>query len=322
MFQHIMVPLDGSQQAEYALPIAARIARASQGSLLLVRIVTSTIDYGLYPDKYAIAQQEERLQIDHDAATYYLTGVTYQEELDGLDVKVEVLSGEPAERILSLVEGQPIDLIVMCRHGVTDAEHWTLGRTVQKVARQSPVPVLLASTSDIAFLHLKEQGSVCALVGLDGSPMAEEALVPAANIVTALSMPAPGALYVVHVITPKEREGKHSTQTPGSGEQIKCAEEAYVHEVADRLKSMLPDLKLSITTRVIPSDDVARTLVSFAEHSTEGAGAPEMGAIGMIALVTHGRSGIKRWIMGSIAERVLLSTKLPLLLVRPQHKKE
>jgi nucleotide-binding universal stress UspA family protein len=319
MFQHIMVPLDGSQQAEQALPIAARIARASKGSLLLVQIVTSTIEYGLYPDKNATAQQEDRLKIAYAAATYYLTGVTYKEELAGLDLKVEVLSGESAERILSLVESQPIDLIIMYRHGVTDAKHWTLGRTVQKVARHCPVAVLLASTGDIASVQLKEQRSVCALVGLDGSPMAEEVLVPAANLVTALSVPAPGALCLVHVTTPKEREGKHGTQTSGSGEQIKY----YVQEAADRLENMLPDLKLSITTSVIPGADVARTLVSFAEHGIEGAGTPDMGAIGMIALVTHGRSSIiKRWVMGSIAERVLFSTKLPLLLVRPQHRKE
>jgi nucleotide-binding universal stress UspA family protein len=322
MFQHIMVPLDGSQQAEQALPIAARIARASKGSLLLVRVVTDTIEYGLYPDKNAIAQQEERLTIDHDAATYYLTGVTYKEELAGLDVKVEVLSGEPVERILSLVEREPIDLIIMCRHGVTDAGHWTLGRTVQKVARHCPVRVLLASTSDIVSVQLKEQRSVCALVGLDGSPVAEEALVPAANLVTALSMPAPGALCLVHVTTHKEREGKHGTQTSGRGEQIKYAGEAYVQEAADRLGSMLPDLKLSINTNVIAADDVARALVGFAEHGIEGAGTPDLGAIDMIALVTHGRSGMKRWMMGSIAERVLFSTKLPLLLVRPQHRKD
>jgi len=321
MFQHIMVPLDGSQQAERALPIAARIARASKGSLLLVNIVTDTIEYGLYPDKNAIAQQEERLTIDYDAATYYLKGVTYKEELAGLDVKVEVLSGEPAGKILSLVESQPIDLIIMCRHGATDAKHWTLGRTVQKVAQHCPVPVLLAPTSDVASMQLKEQRSFCALVGLDGSPMAEEAFLPAANLVTALSMPVPGALCLVHVMMPKEREGKQGTQASGSGEQIKNTAEAYVQDAADRLGRMLPDLKLSITTRVIPSDDVARSLVSFAEHDREGAGTLDMGTIDMIALVTHGRSGIKRWVMGSIAERVLVSTKLPLLLVRPQHKK-
>ena len=322
MFQHIMVPLDGSEQAERALPIAARIARASKGSLLLVHIVTDTIEYGLYPDKNAISQQKERLTVDYDAATYYLTGVTYKEDLAGLDMKVEVLSGESAEKILSLVESQPIDLVIMCRHGVTDAQHWTLGRTVQKVARHCPVPVLLASTSDVASMQLKEQRPICALVGLDGSPMAEEALVPAAELVSTLSMPVPGALCLVHVTTPKEREGKHSSQMSGSDGQIKYAEEAYVQDAADRTGRMLPDLDLSITTRVIPSDDVAKSLVSFAEHGLGEAGTLNTGEVDMIALVTHGRSGMKRWMLGSIAERVLVSTKLPLLLVRPRYKKE
>jgi nucleotide-binding universal stress UspA family protein len=314
MFKHIMVPLDGSQQAELALPIAARIARASKGSLLLVNVVTTTVEVGLYPDKYTLAQQEERLKVDHNAATYYLTSVTYKEELAGLNVEVEVLSGDPAERILSLVDGESIDLIVMRRHGATASEHWTIGRTVQKVARHSTVPVLLISGNDITSVLLTKRGSVSALIGLDGSPIAEEMLVPAANLVTALSESEPGALCLVHVIVPKE-EAKY-----GSSQQVKYAEENYVKEAADRLRSMVPDLLLSISTRVITDNDVARSLVTFAELGIEGTGAYGTGAFGMIALVTHGRSGIKRWVLGSIAERVLQSTNLPLLLVRPEHK--
>jgi nucleotide-binding universal stress UspA family protein len=313
MFKHIVVPLDGSQQAEQALPIAAKIARASKGSILLTNVVTTTVDFGVYPDKYALAQQEERLQGDHDAATYYLTSITYKEELAGLNVEVEVLSGDPAERILSLVENELVDLIVMCRHGATASEHWTLGRTAQKVARHATVPVLLISANDVASMQLEKQGSVRALVGLDGSPMAEEVLLPAANLVTALSEPKPGELCLVHVVMSKE-ESKY-----GSNEQATCAEESYLKEATDRM-GMMPELKLTITTHILPAGDVARSLVTFAEHDMERAGTTDTGTIGMIALVTHGRSGIKRWVMGSIAERILHSTKLPLLLVRPQHK--
>jgi nucleotide-binding universal stress UspA family protein len=315
MFKHIMVPLDGSQQAEQALPIAARIARASKGSLLLANVVTTTVEPGLYPDKYTLEQQEVRLQADHDAATYYLTDVTYKDELAGLSVEVEVLSGDAAERILSLVVSESVDLIVMCRHGATASEHWTLGRTVQKVARHSSVPVLLISSNEATSVQFPKPGPVSALIGLDGSPPAEEVLVPAANLVTALSESEPGALYLVHVVVPNG-EGKY-----GRAEQVEYAEESYLKETADRLRSMVPDLKFSISTRVIPADDVAKALVTLAEHGKEGPTTSDTGAFGMIALVTHGRSGIKRWVMGSIAERVLLSTKLPFLLVRPQSKK-
>jgi len=315
MFKHIMVPLDGSQQAEQALPIAARIARATKGSLLLANVVTTTVEIGLYPDKYAFARQEERLEADHDAATYYLTEVTYKEELAGLNVELEVLSGDPAERILSLVDSESIDLIVMCRHGATASEHWTLGRTAQKVARHSSVPVLLVSANDNASMQLTKPGVVSGLICLDGSSTAEEVLVPAAHLVTALSESEPGALYLVHVVAPKE-EGKY-----GSAEQVKDAEETYLKEVADRVRNMIPDFKLSISARVIPANDVAKALVTLAEHCIEGTGTSDTGAFGMIALVTHGRGGIKRWVIGSIAERVLHSTKLPLLIVRPQPKK-
>jgi nucleotide-binding universal stress UspA family protein len=320
MFKRILVPLDGSQDAEQALRVAARIACASKGSLLLVQVVTNTVKYGLYPERHAISQQEELLRIDHDAAMYYLKSVTYKEELAGLERNVEVLAGEPAECILSLIEGHHIDLIVMCRHGHTYAHQWTLGRTAHKIARHSPVPVLLVTTGDIVSVLAIEHRPVRALVGLDGSPLAEEALVPAANLVAALSAPAPGALHLMQVITTAERTSKRSTQPLVGMEQAQHAAESYLHATADRLQNKVPGLKLSITSSVMSGIDVASTLISAAERHQELAGTTSIDTIDLFALATHGRSGLKRWVIGSIAERVLGTTTLPLLLVRPQHK--
>ena len=317
MFQRILVPLDGSPSAEQALPVAARIARASKGSLLLVQVVATTVQYGWYPERHAIAQQEEVLKTDHDAAMYYLTGVTYKEELAGLERHIEVLSGEPADRLLSLIEGHQIDVVVMCRRGQTHWQHGVLGRTAHKLAQHSLVPVLLVSDDRLASVPVKEHRGINALVGLDGSLLAERALAPTASLVTALSTPAHGWLHLVQVITATGREGKQHVPGAGKMEQVQQVTEVYLHATRERLERELSNRNLSITSSIVAGSDVARTLIGMAEHQGEGTGMNRDGGAGLIAIATHGHGAVQRRIMGSVAEQMLSTTTVPLFLIRP-----
>jgi nucleotide-binding universal stress UspA family protein len=317
MLQHILVPLDGSLSAEQALPVAARIARVSKGSLLLVQVVATAVQYGWYPERHAIAHQEELLKADHDAAMYYLTGVTYKEELAGLERHIEVLSGEPADRLLSLIEGHQIDVIVMCRRGQTQPQHGVLGRTAHKIARHSPVPVLLVSDDYLASVAVKEHRGVNALVGLDGSLLAERALAPTASLVTALSAPAHGSLHLVQVITTTGREGKHHVPGDGKMEQVHQVTDMYLHVTKGRLERELINGGPSITSSVVVGSDVARALIDRAEHQGKGTGTNSDGRADLIAIATHGHGAVQRRIMGSVAEHLLSTTTIPLFLIRP-----
>ncbi len=126
MFQQILVPLDGSARAEQAIPVAARIVRASGGRVLLLQVVTTPIDYAPYLLQSSLLMQE-KVEVSHDAALKYLTRVTHSNYLVGVKKNVEVLSGDPAESILSLLDMRRFDLIVMCSHGSADLKRWKLG---------------------------------------------------------------------------------------------------------------------------------------------------------------------------------------------------
>jgi len=79
----------------------------------------------------------------------------------------------------------------------------------------------------------------------------------------------------------------------------------------------IADLKLTITWSVAVDTDVAEGLIRVAENGEDAEGAGVFGGCDVIAMATHGYGGIQRWAMGSITERVLTATRLPLLIVRP-----
>lgn len=316
MFQQILVPLDGSIRAEQAIPVAAHIARFYGGSVLLLQVVTTPIDYGPYPSHLS-ALMQEKLEASHDAALYYLASVTYSKDLVRVKKNVEVLSGDPAESILSLVHMRRFDLIVMCSHGHAGLKGWRLGRIAQKVARHSPVPVLVLCEGSVALATARADAArpIRALIGLDGSALAEEVLVPAAHLVNALSVPAHGALHLLHVL-------RMPLLSSGSVKQAQQAADAYLKAVADRLRQgELAHLKLSITSSVAMGVDVADTLIRQAEHGEGAIGMNFIDGFDLIAIATHGRGGVQRWVMGSVTDRVLGATKLPLLIVRPRRQR-
>src|SRR5258708_28430495 len=118
MFQRILVPLDGSQRAEQAIPLAARLARASGGSLFLIRVVNTIREFGAYSPR-AILYFQELYEIELADARDYLAGITALSEFAGLEMHHAVVSGDIAPSLLQAIQRESIDLIVLCSHGYT-----------------------------------------------------------------------------------------------------------------------------------------------------------------------------------------------------------
>lgn len=309
MFQRILVPLDGSPRAEHAIPVAARIARASGGSILLFRVVTHPIDavasFIQPPDEV-----EDILNMRHARVADYLAHIAaHSDALNGVSTTTEIADSIPAQTILSTARLQAIDLIVMCSHGETGLTHWALGSVAQKVTRYSSVPVLVLPEKTPLESPFQGTNGVRMLIGLDGSAFAEAALEPAAHISAALSAPAPGAVHLTQVV-------RFPVQSIANIEPVISDEEAYLKSVEQRFREgTLAHLHLNVSSSVSVDTDVASTLLRIAENdlSSENESRDEM-----LALATHGRSGSQLWVLGSITERVLGTMKFPLLVVRPQ----
>jgi nucleotide-binding universal stress UspA family protein len=314
MFQRILVPLDGSSRAERALPIAARIARSVSGSVLLVRVVNAPIDYGggLAPVPYL---SEQVIKSEMDSAAAYLRAVAEQ-MLKGINTSTQVLFGMPAQCIKAVATEEHTDLIVLCSHGRTGFARWTLGSVAHTLAHESAVPTLILRDGDLALRPpaLPAPWPICALVPLDGSALAETALLPASQLVAALAAPATGVLHLAQVVQPVQET------TTGSQDGAAAHASTYLTRSAERLLATTRDLQLAVTWSVLPNHDVAGALVHLAEQAAEGQQIRREGSSDLIAISTHGRQGLERWVIGSVTDRVLNATRLPMLIVRPPKK--
>src|SRR6266851_4808236 len=293
MFERILVPLDGSKRSERAIPVAARIARAATGTVILVQVTELPSDFfteGKYPSQM---YPGDLIEEGKALAANYLDNVSKQSELVGLKTETRVEHGDAAQSIRAATEPLGVDLIVMCSHGYTGFKRWALGSVAQKIIPHSSVPVLVLRDGG-PTLSVKP---LYALVALDGSPMSEEVLAPVIQLMAALAPSEEKTLHLTHVVElplTYGRIGIHAYVNQMK-EEAKRLSQGYLAAVAERLThGDVPGL--TVTTSIAVNVDVAEALVQMA---------------------THGRSGLQRLLMGSMTDHVMSATKLPMLVVHP-----
>lgn len=319
MFHRIIVPLDESSLAEQAIPIAAHIARASGGSLHFIHVVHDPIDYAWQYGEEALVSKNI-VEADYSRMENYLKQITYREEVYGIQVTTEVLSGNPAQAILNASQANKADLIVICSHGYTGVKRWLLGSIARKLLHQSTIPILLLhpTTNGSAASIQADHNHVRVMVPLDGSSFAEEALAPAAALSNMLSSSSQGTLHLACVL-PISKSDK--TRSPEQEKSIKQAQGYLTTLEEHSFPAEDTSPQPYITTSITLNPDIAHALVELAETGKGAEGIQQPGnlpACDIIAMATHGRGALVRWAIGSITERVLDTTRLPVLVIRPQ----
>ena len=268
------------------------------------------------------------LNIEQAKAKDYLDHIAQTDLLTGIPVETEAVVGDIAPAILTAIDEHHSDLVVMSSHGYTGLKRWVMGSIAEKMVRLSPVPILMQRDEgpDLATV-LPSEGSLQALIPLDGSRRAEDAIVPAGQLVAALSTPGQGSLHLLRVVvTPT-----HDLIGYSAGEAILQTAKEYIQATLKRLlsgqlASSLSDLGLSLSGSVTIDGDIAAGIARVAE-SGESAGGNFVEATDtvqpsqLIAMATHGYGGLQLLTMGSVTGRTLLATRLPLLIVRPPDMK-
>jgi nucleotide-binding universal stress UspA family protein len=316
MFQRILIPLDGLTRAERVIPVAARLAHASGGSVILVRVVSKSS--GLWP---SVAQQtslaQQVLAADLAQAERYLAGVATSPELEGVPTESEVRFGPTDSTILTVAAASQADLIVLCSHGYTGITRRIMGSVAEKLARDASMPVLVLREDGPVpgAAHPDASRPLRALVPLDGSAHAKAALEPAASLLAALAVPAPGVLHLVRVVQPVTTDIEEGGMLTASAKARRYLSATAEHIRAGFVAPAVAQLNLDVTWSVAVDTYVAETLIRTAENAEATEGEEVLGDCDVIALATHGRDGLQRWVMGSVTEQVLRDTKLPLLVV-------
>lgn len=318
LFRRILVPLDGSERAERALPVAARLAQFSGGSVILLRVVASPIELTRQSTDPSLRAS---LDADTARAADYLARLAASDTLAGIVTTTEVFKGIPAMAIIAAARSSQADVIVICSHGYTGTTRWALGSVAEKVAFHAPIPVLVLREGRTALPAPQPAVSrpVRTLVALDGSARAEEAIAPAAYLTAALAAPAQGALHLFRVVQPRTPDNQ-MRESLESKTMLQAAR-SYLSSTVDRLRQghLAPDIahRLSVTWSVVPNMDVSWSIVGTAENGDPGEEAGHSSGYDIVAMSTHGFSGLSRWTMGSMTGRVLKASRLPLLIVRP-----
>jgi nucleotide-binding universal stress UspA family protein len=327
MYRRILVPLDGSTRAESAVPIAARIARASGGSVILLQVAAIPIEIETENTPSNIYSQTAFDKGIADTKSY-LESVAQLASLKDVKTETAAVTGSIAASTLSAIQSLHADMVVMCSHGYTGFKRWALGSVALKLAPHSTVPVLILRDGG-SVPTTQTQQPMRVFVPLDGSPLSESALEPAAQLITALAPSTQKVMHLLRVVDVPSSYGKFRSSLDehydaGIRAEIKQEYQAYLEAIAKRFtEGDLASYNLSITSSVPINMDVAEAIVQTAE---EGEG-PERSGYDLIVMATHGRGGVQRWVLGSVAERVLHATKVPLMIVhsfqaKPEHHKE
>ncbi|GHO48714.1 universal stress protein [Ktedonospora formicarum] len=318
MFQKILVPLDGSPLAEAALPVAGRMARSSGGTMMLLQVVDVSYAYLSYG-----AMQPSTLHVIMESslasANTYLESVLCRPDLAGVSLKKQVVLGYPASVILSTVNTCAVDLVVMTSHGYTGVKRWVLGSVAEKVIHHAPVPIFILREEKkplLAHPNDKSAGGVRALIPLDISARSQDVIAPAQALVTALSPLEQGELHLTQMVMVPNGSSKSAREALlHSAKQNLQAVSEYIREGLVAHVGLNHGFKL--TWSISQTEDIAEGIVQMAEHGENAEDGSIIAPSNLIAMTTHGYSGIKKWTMGSIASRVLRATRLPVLLVRP-----
>jgi nucleotide-binding universal stress UspA family protein len=142
MYKRILVPLDGSELSERALPHAVQIARCMGSQLWLVR-VSLYQGYAYNPTWDGPHYSEEKLEADRLVSVEYLETLRLQYDCRDVAGTTEVLIGPVAETLIDCATAKNIDLIVMSTHGRSGLSRWVMGSVTDKIVRGAHCPTLI-----------------------------------------------------------------------------------------------------------------------------------------------------------------------------------
>ena len=290
MYSRIIVPLDGSNNAELVLPYVRALATGMNARIELVRVV-EPVRFEITETAYGV-DVEGILRELRQAGEEYLHATTRSLSDQGFSVAHALHDGLAAEAIVRLAAEAPDTLIAMSARGLSAIPRWLLGSVTDSVLHSAETPVLVTKWSDGAS---DEDDGVLktVIVPLDGSELAESALPHATAIAAALKLSVTLA-WVTD--TPVEFRGT-----------MDLAGRNYLSAAAKKVAAQ----GVTSVDQDIFHGDPADAILDLAE-ATPGS---------LVAMATHGRSAPVRFIVGSVTDRVVHHSSSPVLVIRPGHPK-
>ncbi len=306
----ILVPLDGSELAEQAIPVATALARASGAELHLMHVFVPYAARADMPgavldnvglEKQLEEQSTEYLRVVTERVAGELPGRTIADPVRTRPIRSPYSeSVAVVDRLRRAAARLKPDLMVLATHARGGLGRAWLGSVADALVRRVNVPTLLVHPREDVPAATGTFTNI--VVTLDGSALAEEAIPVAARIAAVTG----ARITLLRVIIPRLVVGLPSYVLQFDVQELERHErsaEQYVESVAGRLRESVPEVDVA----VVMADSPPRAILEWV--SDNGAD--------LIVMSTHGRSGFRRFMLGSVADKVLRGTEVPVLITRP-----
>ena len=289
-----LIPLDGTRLSESAFSMLPLSQKLGVNKVVLVATWES-----LWQEQSLGRRDSELQEVAEKGRSYlhsYLAAQAERVRPFGFQVEVDVRVGRAAEEVLSAASNTGADLIIIATHGRDGIARWRLGSVADKIVRHADCPTIVVGPN--VNKELEPYSLRRILVPLDGTPLAEEALPVATwiaqangaefDLVRVVSLPGAGIYdgmgYSVDLLT-----------------DIEDAARAYLAEVAARLEK-----RVAVRTELLLGDAGDQLLAHMKETPSE-----------LVVVASHGRAGLVRTALGSVADR-MLHGPAPVLILRPE----
>ena len=316
----VVVPVNGAAFAQRAIPYGVAVARLASAPLALVHI-------GDLPHEEPTAALERAATaLGADSGSAAPAGVAAQSpgggqlweqvarHLAGIEW-LALPAGPVTQGLLDLEAPDGSDLVVLAIRRHTGAEGDTLGAIARTLIRQGQAPVLVISPQvNVPAEGLPRLDRI--LVPLDGSALAEEALAPIMGLVSGLASARPGA-----ELGPRASAGVREIVLFSVVESWHMMDDGYryLNAISEALRAALP-ATVSVTEEV-HLGSAPGAIVAAGETGGEPSD-EQPRPFDLVVLATHGRGGMRRWLLGSVAEYVLTHATVPVMVVRPARVSE
>jgi nucleotide-binding universal stress UspA family protein len=296
LYQKILIPLDGSNASEQVLPYARALARKLHLPVQLLAVVD---DIALA----ALAPAEEKKNVEDLVGANVRSSAAFLEKMSTtfheVSVSCTVEKGTAGDVIIKKAAAESGSLIAIATHDRSGIDRWLLGSVAEKVMRGTMNPLLLvraeegAQTTGEAILKT-------VIVPLDGSPLAERALPHAIDLATMMDL----ELLLVRAFSLSETLSGYDDYVDWNKLETAVKDEAARY--LDRKKGELKQPRLVKISPLAIEGEAAEQITNLAKRT----------GASLVVICSHGRSGVGRWLLGSVAERVLRHSTGPVLLVR------
>jgi nucleotide-binding universal stress UspA family protein len=299
----ILVPVDGSHFAEHALPYGIAIARHTGAALHVALVhVPTEVSAPAYPLAEVL---EARALEDRDREAGYMEGLVERLRSAGVTVHPALLRGHVSDALSHYVDEQEIDVVVMTTHGRGGLQRAWLGSTTDGMVRHCRVPLLLIRPSD-QTREIGPPGDIAfhrILAALDGSETAERALAGAVR----LGITADATVTLLHVMQPAVPAATpYLPHTIQLTQDEMAAREAHHRGYLESVAGSAALAGREVQTRLMVDYEPAAAVLDVAEADDAD----------LIVVGTHGRGGLRRMLLGSVADKVIRGTQRAVLVHR------